>query len=123
MMKFTPQESLNIAGAFIACALVSILAFITWALVYRAIPNSNNNSLTLLIGILSSNVGMVVGYFFGSSVNNKKQTEAIAAMAETAKTAGTALTADTGTINLKPGEVATATASTSGTVIDKEPAP
>lgn len=91
MIKFTPQESLNLAGSFVACGLISILGYITWALVNVAIPDANANALTLLIGILSANVGMVVGYFFGSSVNNKKQTEAIAAMAETAKTAGVAL--------------------------------
>lgn len=112
------RESMNIAGAFVAIGLVCILGFITWALVFQAIPDGNENSLTLLIGVLSANVGLVVGFFFGSSVTNKKQTEAIEAMAKTAQTAGVALTGDAGAIVLKEGQSATATATDSGTVIE-----
>lgn len=122
MIKFTPQESLNLAGSFVACGLISILAFITWALVYVAIPDANANALTLLIGILSANVGMVVGYFFGSSVNNKKQTEAIADMAKTAHAAGAALPGPDGaSITLPVGAAATVQATEEGTEIKPEP--
>lgn len=119
MIKFTAQESLNLAGSFVASALVSILAFIAWALVFKEIPQRNDNSLTLLIGILSSNIGLVVGFFFGSSLNSKKQTEAIADMAKTAQAAGAALPG--GVIDLKPGESATATATEDGTQIKPDP--
>jgi hypothetical protein len=113
------RESMNIAGAFVAIGLVCILGFITWALVFQAIPDGNENSLTLLIGVLSANVGLVVGFFFGSSVTNKKQTDAIEAMAKTAQTAGSALS-DPGAIVLKEGQSATATATPAGTVIEPQ---
>lgn len=114
-IKISPQESLNIAGSFVAFGLVSILGFVTWALVFVAIPEANENALTLLIGILSANVGMVVGYFFGSSVNNKKQSEAIADMAKTAQAAGAALpSAPDATVTLQPGDTAKVTAVPTG---------
>lgn len=109
MIKFTPQESLNLAGSFVASALVSILAFIAWALVFVEVPQRNDNSLTLLIGILSSNIGLVVGFFFGSSLNNKKQTEAIADMAKQAA-AGTPAS----TLTVAAGESVKVTASDDG---------
>lgn len=116
MIKFTPQESLNLAGSFVASALVSILAFIAWALVFREIPARNDNSLTLLIGILSSNIGLVVGFFFGSSLNNKKQTEAIADMAKTAQ-------ANTvpGSLSIPAGDSAKVTATDAGIEIKPDP--
>lgn len=75
------KESLNIAGGFVAAGLIAILGFTTWALVYQDVPEANQNALTLLIGILSANVGVVVGFFFGSSVTSKKQTETIDTLA------------------------------------------
>jgi hypothetical protein len=115
------REALNLAGAFVAAGLICILAFVTWALVFRAIPDSNANTLTLVIGTLSANVGLVVGFFFGSSVTNKKQTDAIEAMAKTAQTAGVALGGDPAAIVLKEGQSATATATPAGTVIESQP--
>ena len=87
----------------------------TWALVYVAVPEANNNALTLLIGILSANVGMVVGFFFGSNVSSKKQTETIDTMAKAA--ASTAPAGDAAIV-LKEGQSARATATEAGTVIE-----
>lgn len=101
------REALNVAGAFVAAGLIVILGFVTWALVYREVPTANENALTLLIGILSANVGVVVGFFFGSSVSSKKQTETIDTLAKTAHAAGAALSPPDATITLPPGESAT----------------
>ena len=92
-------------GAFVAGGLIAILAFVTWALVFREIPKPNENAFTLLIGILSANVGLVVGFFFGSSVTSKKQSETIDTLAKTAQTAGVALAPPS--VTLDPGESAT----------------
>lgn len=97
------REALNLAGAFVAAGLIGILGFVTWALVFRAVPEANANALTLLIGILSANVGVVVGFFFGSSVNAKKQSETIDVLAKTAHAAGAALTTPPDVL-LEPGD-------------------
>lgn len=109
----TNRESLNIAGAFVASGLIAILGFVTWALVFAEVPEANQNALTLLIGILSANVGVVVGFFFGSSVTNKKQAETIdkqAATIQEAQSALAPLTDTKPTVQLAPGEVATVAA-------------
>lgn len=85
------RASLNVAGAFVAIGLVSITAFLTWALVYIRIPESNREALTVLIGILSANVGILVGFFFGSSATNRKQADTIEKQASTIQTAQAAL--------------------------------
>ena len=99
------RESLNTAGALVAVGLIAILAFMTWALVFAAIPEANQNALTLLIGILSANVGVVVGFFFGSSVTSKKQTETIDTMAKTAASSAPAPAGPV--VEIAPGEQAT----------------
>lgn len=105
----TNREALNIAGAFVATGLISILGFVTWALVFRTVPTDNQNALTLLIGILSANVGMVVGFYFGSSVTNKKQADTIEKQASTIEAAQSALAplAPPATVTLAPGDTAT----------------
>jgi hypothetical protein len=102
------RESLNLAGAFVAAGLIAILGFITWALVFVTVPPDNQNTLTLVIGILSANVGLVVGFFFGSSVTNKKQAETIDKQAATIQEAQSALAplSPAPTVNLGPGESA-----------------
>jgi hypothetical protein len=106
----TDRHVLNVAGALVAFGLILILAFVTWALVYVQIPQGNENVLTVLIGILSANVGLVVGFFFGSSQTSKRQSETIDTLAQTAKKAGDALPLPAGrepTVKLDPGESAT----------------
>lgn len=85
------RMAINLAGAFVAAGLVLILAFVTWSLVFLVIPPENQNNLTLLIGNLMALVGLVVGFFFGSSSENKRQTETIETLASTAKSAQEAL--------------------------------
>lgn len=105
------ELSFSIAGAVVAVGLMVILGFMTWALVYIAIPPSNETTLTVLVGILSSNVGIVVGFYYGTSVGNRKQAEALSTMAKTAQIAGVALApVTTADVTLKPGDTATVAA-------------
>lgn len=113
--------ALNISGALVGMGLVGILAFVAWALVYKTVPPENENSFSTLLGILSAQVGMVVGFYFGSSIGNKKQSDAIASQAETIKVAQQALNPGTAdAIVLPPGASATATATDTGTVIKED---
>lgn len=111
-----PQDVVNWTGGLVAVGLVSILAFVTWALVYKTVPEANQNALTLLIGILSANVGMVVGFYFGSTSTAKKTADTIDTLAKTAQTAGSALVTPDALV-IPSGASATATATQEGTVI------
>jgi len=107
-MKDVRQSLLNITGGVIGVALVAILGFMAWSLVYRAIPAENESTLNVLLGILSTQVGMVVGFYFGNSVGSKRQTETIDKLAETAKAAQAALPTNAKPdVTLEPGESAT----------------
>lgn len=114
------HEVNNVAGGAVGVGLVLILGFVTWALVFREIPQRNDNALTLLIGILSANVGMVVGFFYGSSASARKQTETIDTLAKTAQSAGAALNTPESALLIPTGSQATATATPDGTIIEKD---
>lgn len=109
VMQFR-QEVLNVVGGVVALGLVAILAFITWALVFRAIPVGNENTLIQLVGVLSANIGLVVGFFFGASSQQKKQAETIDKLAETTKAAQAAALPADPAIPLSPGESVKVTA-------------
>ncbi len=115
------RRVLNWSGGVIGIALIFLLGFALWALIFRSVPEANQNALTLLIGILSANVGMVVGFYFGSSATTKNLSETVNLQAKTAQTAGIALGTEPGSILLEPGEQATATATFAGTVIEPKP--
>ena len=117
------RHTINRAGAAIGLGLIALLGFALWALIYRQVPSENQNALTLLIGILSANVGMVVGFYFGSSADNKKLAETVNMQAKTAQTAGAALgTSESSTTVLLPGDNATVEPKIDGaTVITKHP--
>ena len=91
------REDHAIAAGLVGGGLIAILGFVTWALVFYEIPPANENAFLLLVGILSANVGAVVGYFFGASITNKKQSETIDTLARTAQTAAAALAPDSPT--------------------------
>lgn len=116
----TAREVINLTGGMIGMTLIVLLGFTTYALIYVKVPVENQNALTLLIGILSANVGTVVGFYFGSSSTAKKQAETIDTLAKTAQTAGVALGTSPEALVIPPGESATATATDAGTVIQKE---
>lgn len=103
MIEFN-RDVLNVVGGLIAVGIVSILGFITWALVYQTIPAGNENTLIQLVGVLSANIGMIVGFFFGNSVSSKKQTETIDKLADTAKAVQQATMPKEPAIRLADGE-------------------
>lgn len=105
---------LNIAGTLVAIGLIAILGFVTWALIFVQVPQGNRDTLTVVVGVLSANVGLVVGFFFGSTVTNHRKDAAVAALAEAANPG------KPDALNLAPGEQATATATPAGTVIEKD---
>ena len=105
------------AGSFVAASLMVVLAFVTWALVFRQVPEGNQEALMLLIGILSANVGLVVGFFFGSSHSSRGKDAAMSALAEAVRPA------QPEALVMRPGEQATARSTEGGTVISKDEAP
>lgn len=108
-MKDNPREVLNLSGAIIGMLLVGILAFLAWALVYVQVPVENETAMNVLLGILSTQVSMVIGFHFGGSMSNKKLTEATASQAETIKTAQAALTPSVNSVPVAPGETVSVT--------------
>lgn len=104
------QESLNIAGALIGVLLVSILAFLAWALVFVTVPAENETAMNVLLGILSTQVGIVVGFYFGSSMASKRQADTIDKQADTIK-AATQAAMPAPAIPLAPGDSVTVEAS------------
>lgn len=101
------QESLNVAGALIGILLVGVLAFLAWALVYVRVPPENETAMNVLLGILSTQVGIVVGFYFGSSLGNKKQADAIEKLATTNQAVTQASMPAPPTIPVAPGEQVT----------------
>lgn len=115
------QRVLSVAGSIVAVSLVGLLCFITWALVYHEIPEGNATSFSTLLGVVSLQVGIVIGFFFGQTMGNRAKDETIKAatvtastMADTAASAQAALTpkVPTDVIPLAPGESVTAKADT-----------
>lgn len=113
MSSVHPREWLNVAGSLIAFAMICLLGGTLMALIRLEVPQANRDALMVVIGILSSNVGTIINFFFGSSATNKKQAETIDKQAATIQEAQSALAplADTKpTVQLAPGEVATVAA-------------
>lgn len=110
-MRGVRQEILNLAGGAIAVGLVAILAFLTWALVMRQIPDANREPMLLLIGGLFTQISMVVAFYYGSSSTSKRQSETIDTLASTAaKAQEAALPPAMPSVTLAPGETATVAA-------------
>lgn len=121
-MTRTPQDVINWTGAIVGIGLIAIMAFVTWALVFVTVPTENQTSLVQLVGNLTGLIGIVVGFYFGSSSTAKKQQDTIDTLAKTAQTAGVALgTPDS--LVIPPGQSATATSTESGTVIAPDAKP
>src|SRR5690606_10585763 len=90
-MREARQAFLNLTGGIIGFSLVAILGFRARWSVDRPIPEEAESTVNVLRGSLSTQVGMVVGFYFGSSVASKRQTETIDKLAETAQAAQAAL--------------------------------
>lgn len=83
----TPRNML-LGAAIVATGIIAILAFVTWALIFRAIPGENKEAVTLLIGVLAANTGTVVGYYFGSTAANRSKDATIATLSSRSKGEG-----------------------------------
>ena len=90
------REVLNWAGVFLAISQVSILGMLGAALVFVEIPKSNESMLFALVGGVLAIVTNVNGFFFGSSHQQKKQSETIDTLSKAAATQGPQITASPG---------------------------
>lgn len=109
-MNTNGREVLNLAGSLIALAMILMLGGTLWALVRLEVPQPNRDALMVVIGILSSNVGTIINFFYGSSATTKKQSETIDKQASTLQAAQAALAPVAGaeaTVTLAPGDTAT----------------
>lgn len=119
MIQVDQRDIINWTGGLVAIGLIGIVGFLAWALVMRTVPTENQDAMLLLIGNLMGLLGIVVGFYFGSSSAAKKQADTIDKLATTAAAA-----APSGEgMLIKPGESATATSTSAGTVIAPEARP
>lgn len=93
------RAGINWGGAFIVTALSLMLMFCLWSLVYKRIPETNQNALLLLIGILARDFGAVVSWFFSGSLTGRQKDETINKMAKTLPVAK-----NSADVTLEPGE-------------------
>lgn len=109
----TPRDMMNKQGGRIALAMSLMLGFCLWALVFREVPEANQNALLVVIGILSGAVGTVVNFYFSSTSSSKQQQGIIADQASTIKTAQDVLAplaSAAPDVTLQPGQTATVAA-------------
>lgn len=116
--------TLEIIAAVIAIGLLTLTAIMTIIIMFYPIPSQNETLVGQGYGSVLSLMGIVVGFFYGTSTSSRRDRETIGALADTAKQAQktlsetTPLTGGATSIKLEPGETATATATESGTIIE-----
>ncbi len=71
----------NAAGALLALAIVGLLWFITYILAFCEIPQANATNLAQIIGAVCIQIGIMVGWYFRGSQNEKEQQKTISTMA------------------------------------------
>lgn len=103
------RQTMNRQGGAIAMLLCLMLGFCLWALVFREVPEANQNALLVVIGILSGALGQVINFYFGSTSSSKQQQGIIDKQADAIKTAQASPAAPLpeNTVNLEAGETAT----------------
>ncbi len=74
---------LNLTGTVIAMMLVALLGGAIYGLVFKQVPDANQNALLVLLGALVTNVTNMVQYYFGSSSSDKAKNDTIATQAAT----------------------------------------
>lgn len=51
----------------VAAAVLAMVAFALWSMLYHAYPEGNRDLINIIIGVVVSKLGTVVDFFFGSS--------------------------------------------------------
>jgi len=81
------KETLNIVGGIVVLFVFGLIAYCLWALVNKPLPPGNESTVIQVVGGLNALAGLIVGFFFGSSQQSKKQSETVDKLAETTKQA------------------------------------
>lgn len=82
MIEEKQQQTLNWFGGMIAFLVIGLLWFISWALIYKEIPGTNQTNLAQIIGMLGIQVGIIIGWYFRNSQIDKKNSETIGKLVE-----------------------------------------
>jgi len=77
-------EKMDLIKSSVAIISLSLLAFMCYALVYVPIPESNKEALYILIGIISSTVSLISGFYYGSSKGSQSKDNVISKMTDQA---------------------------------------
>jgi len=81
-----PRAITNISGGLVAIGLLGLLGFALYALVKFDVRPDNHDMLLVLITFLTTKMGTVVDFFYGSSATNKGKDETIGKLAMAAAT-------------------------------------
>ena len=79
------------ARFWLALVLIVIVSSSLWALFMLRVPESNRESLALVLGALLAKLTDVYGFHFNSSASSRQKDVTIGALAHTAQTAGEVL--------------------------------
>lgn len=74
LLKINPIKTIAALG------VIFMMAFLCWALVNREIPPNNREALLIILGIISTTVSNIIGYYFGSSAGSKNKDDIIKQM-------------------------------------------
>lgn len=85
------RRDVNRMGVLVALALLGILTFLVYALIYVEVPAANQSALLVVVGIISAATQTLVSWLFGSTSANKQKDSTIATMAATQKSSQAAL--------------------------------
>jgi hypothetical protein len=110
-MADTSQTSINATGAIIGVGMLILVALLEYVIGFRTIPDGNKELLSTMLGLLGNGLAVVVGFYFGSSANNKKLADTNNVQAQTINAAQAALApVSDKTLNIEPGQTASVTA-------------
>lgn len=115
MTEIKSTQTLNWFGGIIAILIIGLLWFISYALIFVEIPTTNQTNLAQIIGMIGIQIGIIIGWFFRGSQNEKEQSKTISTLVATASKAQDALPPVAAPVI--PGGSAAAPASTGDDVV------
>ena len=74
LLKINPIKTIASLG------VIGMMAYLCYALVKIEIPPNNREPLLIILGIISTTVSNIIGYYFGSSAGSKNKDEIIKQM-------------------------------------------